>query len=212
MSQVKYPRTYHLPFSEGRSSDDKVLSTLDHFHGKEVVVTMKMDGENCSIYSTGFHARSLDSRSHPSRFWVARFWSTIASSIPDGWRICGENLYAQHSIPYSDLKSYFLGFSIWNSENQCLSWDDTLEWFELIGIIPVQELYRGVFDERVLRNLVSTLDLERDEGFVLRLASSFAYNEFSRSVAKWVRPAHVQSDKHWMHREVVPNRVESGVM
>lgn len=43
----KYPRTMHLPYSYGRSSDDRVLNTVDHFAGREVVVTMKMDGENC---------------------------------------------------------------------------------------------------------------------------------------------------------------------
>lgn len=35
-----------------------------------VVITEKMDGENTTLYRDGLHARSLDSRHHPSRNWV----------------------------------------------------------------------------------------------------------------------------------------------
>ena len=52
--RVKYPRTYHLPWSEGRTDDDKVLSDDSQFIGKYVVVTEKMDGENTTIYSDGY--------------------------------------------------------------------------------------------------------------------------------------------------------------
>jgi hypothetical protein len=41
---TKYPRTFHLPYSFGRTSDDKVLKTDDQFIGKHVVITEKMDG------------------------------------------------------------------------------------------------------------------------------------------------------------------------
>ena len=44
---VKYPRTYHLPFSPGTTKDDRVLKDCSNFFGKEVVVLTKMDGENC---------------------------------------------------------------------------------------------------------------------------------------------------------------------
>ena len=57
--KVKYPITYHLPFSLGRTSDDKTLCDTDHFVGMEVVVTEKYDGENSSVYSDGFHARFI---------------------------------------------------------------------------------------------------------------------------------------------------------
>ncbi|MEL7307213.1 MAG: RNA ligase family protein, partial [Pseudomonadota bacterium] len=39
--------------------------------------------------------------------------------------MCGENLYARHSISYNNLPSYFMAFSVWNELNQCLSWQDT---------------------------------------------------------------------------------------
>lgn len=206
--RTKYPRTHHLPFSPGATSDDKMLRSCDHFEGREVVVTMKMDGENCSLYTDGFHARSLDSRHHPSRDWVAQFHAEVGYNIPQGWRVCGENLYARHSIAYTDLPSFFLGFSVWNELNQSLSWDDTLEMLELLGIQSVPVLYRGPFDEAAIRKLVTTLDLARQEGVVVRITDAFHYDDFSKSVAKWVRPAHVQTETHWMHAAIVPNRLK----
>lgn len=101
--RTKYPRTPHLPGSLGCTSDDKVLATTSHFAGKAVIVSEKMDGENSTIYNDGYHARSIDSRHHPSRDWLTAFHATVAYKIPAGWRLCGENLYARHSIPYVDL-------------------------------------------------------------------------------------------------------------
>jgi len=109
---TKYPRTTHLPWSEGGSDDDRILRSTEHFRNKIVVVTEKMDGENTTMYSQHIHARSLDSKHHPSRDWVKNFWQQIRFNIPEGYRICGENMYGTHSIHYNNLKSYFLGFSI----------------------------------------------------------------------------------------------------
>lgn len=93
--KIKYPRTMHLPFSAGVSSDDRVIETLDSFEGKEVVVTIKMDGENSTLYRNHYHARSLDSSHHDSRTWIKQFHGRIAHLIPDNWRVCGENLFAR---------------------------------------------------------------------------------------------------------------------
>jgi hypothetical protein len=49
-NRVKYPRTFHLPWSPGRGKDDKGHSGTSMFEGKEVVVTVKMDGECTSLY------------------------------------------------------------------------------------------------------------------------------------------------------------------
>ncbi len=202
-ARYKYPRTPHLPWSPGATADDRFRPNLNAFIGTEVVVTEKMDGENSSLYCDGLHARSLDSRHHPSRDWLKAFHHRIAWQIPPGWRICGENLYARHSIAYKALKSYFYGFSLWNADNGCMSWDETLEWFARLGIAAPPVLYRGLFDEARLRAL--RLDLERQEGYVLRLADSFAFSAFDRSVAKWVRPHHVQTEQHWMQQALVAN-------
>jgi len=203
----KYPRTLHLPWSPGATSDDKRLCSLDHFEGKEVVVTEKMDGENTTLYRDGLHARSLDSRHHPSRDWVKGFQAGLAWALPSGMRVCGENLFARHSIPYDALDSFFLGFSVWR-ENTCLSWDDTMDWFEKLGISPVPVLDRGIFDSKRLQKLHSG-ESPTSEGYVVRLATAFELEDFAQSVAKFVRENHVQTDQHWAHSMIIPNALKN---
>lgn len=94
--RVHYPRTPHLPWSPGASSDDVRVGDLSGLAGREVVVTEKLDGENTTLYADGLHARSLDSAHHPSRAWVKALQGRIGPAIPQGWRVCGENLYARH--------------------------------------------------------------------------------------------------------------------
>lgn len=207
-NQVKYPRTHHLPWSEGVNDDDRVIESLSAFAGQRVIVTEKMDGENTTLYSDYLHARSVDGRSHPSRNWVKQFWSGISADIPEGWRVCGENLYAKHSIAYTDLPTYFMGFSVWTERNVCLGWDETQEWFALMGITPVPVLYDGIFDEKMIRQLWNAKEWERREGYVVRLAGEIGYGEFRHKVGKFVRKNHVQTVKHWMHGQ----RIERNLM
>jgi len=207
---VKYPRTHHLPWSDGVNSDDRVIDNLSAFEGKRVIVTEKMDGENTTLYRDYTHARSVDGRSHPSRNWVKQFWSTISADIPEGWRVCGENLYAKHSISYDKLSTYFMGFSIWNERNICLSWDETIEWFDLMGVTPVPVLYDGVFDEKVIRGLWDKKDWDTTEGYVVRVADAIEYGDFRKKFAKFVRKGHVQTVKHWMHGKPIEKNLLSG--
>lgn len=206
-SKVKYPRTYHLPWSPGVTKDDRVLEDLtDLRDASDIVVTLKMDGENTTLYRDYVHARSIDYNSHPSRSLVKSLHASIAHDIPEGWRICGENLQAVHSIKYSNLKSYFQVFSIWDQDNHCLSWDSTKEWVALLGLETVPVLYRGPWDEAVIRSLHrESRDGDLCEGYVVRVADVFAYRDFRTKVAKYVRAAHVQSHGHWMRAAVVPN-------
>lgn len=205
----KYPRTSHLPYSLGFTSDDKVLKSDAQFHGKKVIITEKMDGENTTMYCDHIHARSIDSKHHESRDWVKRFHSSFAHNIPQGMRVCGENLFAQHSIKYTNLESYFYGFSVWDGDF-CLSWDDTQEWFSLLGIQSVPIIYSGYYDScgEVYGRVMERLNLEEQEGFVMRLEDSFTYDDFGKSVAKFVREKHVTTDTHWRFAKVTPNRLK----
>jgi hypothetical protein len=156
---------------------------------------------NCSIYNDYVHARSIDSRDHVSRHWIKNFQSKVGYNIPDGWRLCGENMWAKHSIYYDDLPSYFLGFSMWNEKNVCLSWDETLEWFELLEITPVEVFYQGIYDkEKIEAAFNAKYNLETNEGYVIRLAKEFHYKEFAKCMAKFVRKSHVQDHGFWMSR------------
>lgn len=202
---VKYPRTYHLPWSPGTTDDDRILPSTSVFEGKEIIVTEKMDGENTTLYRDYMHARSLEEEHHDSRGWVKKLHADICWHIPNGWRICGENLYALHSISYPELPSYFMVFSIWDENNVCLSWDDTVEYAAVLGLQTVPVMFRGQWDESYIQNIGATLNLQKTEGYTVRVTDSFAYGSFRKSIAKWVRKGHVQTTHNWKMRAVVKN-------
>lgn len=200
--RVHYPRTPHLPWSPGASADDVRVTDLSGLVGREVVVTEKLDGENTTLYADGLHARSLDSAHHPSRAWVKSLQGLVGTSIPAGWRVCGENMFARHSLTYADLESWFYAFSVWDGD-RCLDWDATVRFTRRRGMPVPAVLWRGVFDEKALRAL--RLDHTRQEGYVVRTAAGFTRDEFPARVAKFVRRGHVQTDTHWMQAPVVVN-------
>lgn len=214
MKRFKYPRTHHLPWSLGATSDDKTHSpaTIESmFSGKEVIVTEKLDGENSTIYPDGYsHARSVHSTHHPSRSQLKSLAAKIFFNIPEGFRICGENVFAKHSIAYDKLEAFFYVFSIFDGET-CLSWSETQEYAALLEIPTVPILYQGIWDETLVRkcwNGQTSLG-ETSEGYVVRLASTFTLQEFRKSVAKYVRANHVQTDTHWMHQALQPNKLKT---
>lgn len=209
---VKYPRTYHLPWSPGVGKDDRVMEDTSFLREGEIVVTEKMDGENTTMYRDHIHARSIDSGNHPSRDRVKAIWSRIAHDIPEGWRLCGENLYARHSVAYDDLPGYFLLFSIWDGL-RCLSWKETVEWAQLFDLPTVRVLFGpapawiGGWEVTEPQGLWGVR-----EGYVVRRAEDFHYGEFRRKVGKWVRKDHVQTHGHWMRQAVVPNGLKTGAV
>jgi hypothetical protein len=208
---VKYPRTPHFAWSEGVGADDLVLQDLSAFAGTEVVVTPKYDGESTSCYRDRLHARSIDSGSHSSQDWLRREHAAWRYELPEGWRLCGENLYAAHTYRYAHLPARFLGYSVWTDANMCLDWDSTVEWCALLGVTSMPELYRGPWDEaRVRACLTSTYRGDPLEGYVVRTVRRFSYAQFRTHIAKVVtrefkeafqRRAHDQGKR----RVLVPN-------
>jgi hypothetical protein len=208
---IKYPRTTHFPWSRTITDDDIVDEQLSVFDN-EIVMTIKMDGENTTMYSDYIHARSLDSRAHWTQSWVRQLHASIQSEIPTGWRLCGENVFAQHSIIYENLESYFYLFSIWNEKNECLSWDDTLEWASLLNLSVVPVIYRGIWEkspELIHSSLwLGKFDETTNEGYVIRSASSFPYEKFSENTGKYVRKNHVTSSSHWKFEKIKQNKLK----
>jgi hypothetical protein len=206
---VKYPKTYHLPWSPGFTNDDKVLKNTDCFENKSIVLTVKMDGECTTMGRDYIHARSLDSKDHPSRSWVKSLHGQIKYNIPQDWRICGENLYAKHSIHYHNLDSYFEVFSIWNENNECLNWRETEDWCELLGLETVPVLMVNLWNTDEIKNTyLPTFENDECEGYVVRLWDSFCFDYFQKSIAKYVRQNHVQTNEHWLKQEIMVNQLK----
>lgn len=204
LEKIKYPRTVHLPYSPGATSDDKKLSVKEweKFQGlllDNLVVSEKMDGENTTFTSEYFHARSKDSQHHPSRDMVKSIWGGLKYALPKDIRIHGENMYAKHSIYYDKLPSYFMVFGITRGE-YFLSIEETMEIVESLGLFCVP------FNKEIPTSsqFNSTGEIE---GYVYRNKDAFKIVDFQSNVFKFVRAGHVQTDTHWMMSKIIPNKL-----
>jgi hypothetical protein len=208
LMKIKHPKMLHLPWSGLVTEDDRKLKTDAVFHKQEVIVTEKIDGENITLAKDYWHPRSLHKKQHWSRDYVQGLHGRIGYQIPEGYRICGENCYATHTIQYDRLPHYFLVHSIWR-QRVCLSWDDSLLLAESLGLTMVPLLYRGLYDLEAIQSAVCAMRLRSicatgpgtQEGYVIRLARSFNLSHFAESVGKYVNPAFRQAfdeaEDHW---------------
>lgn len=211
---VKYPKTLHFPDSPGVNDDDKVWHEAPQtLWGSHVVVTEKLDGECTTLTPDKWHARSLDTPYHPSRRVVQELHDQIKREIPTGWRICGENCYAFHSIFYEMQWPWFYVFSIWDDKNRCLPWDETVEYASVLNLPTVPEIYCGDWsDERQVKCWTNTSHFPQgefgpnQEGYVVRVAGGFHFDEFSTKIAKWVRSNHVKTADFWLRYQIVVNQ------
>lgn len=205
----KYPRTYHLPFSPEVHSDDKLCDINDVKRiideQIEVVISEKLDGGACALKgSEGVMARSHGQETSCSSFNYIKnvhYYPNMQDIIDQNLIVCGENLFAIHSIEYSNLQDFFYVYHIANASNdEFVDYDDLLEWTNTHNMLVVPEIYRGTIPsmqwlEKFLADELkkpSALGGER-EGFVVRVKSSFNIEDFSKNVFKYVRKNHVQN-------------------
>lgn len=211
----KYPRTMHFPFSPGTTSDDRIASVYSNFEGPRIIITEKLDGQNDCVKKKGVYARS---HAAPSELpWDRVIWdiqARIKDALDELFHIFGENMYAIHSLQYTELISYYYIFGI-RDNNIWLSWDDVVKYAELFELPTVPVLFDGTTDD--IKSLVEKLVSEPSvlggfdtqtgqkmkEGVVVRIADAFEEtfpnkkNYCFENVIKWVRKDHVNTDEHW---------------
>lgn len=209
----KYPRTFHLPWSPGATSDDKMLSPeeVSNFIGKRIIITEKLDGQNSCLTHNGVYARSHTDFTHNP--WDSYLWDLqkiVKDLISEDEKVFGESLYAIHSIEYNKLTSYFHIFNICNNE-RWYSWKEIDEFSEILVINnwdlefqTVPPLFDGVMNlvDELKSFIDNTMKLpskygDTKEGVVIRNHDSFPIDEFRFNVCKYVRANHVQTDQHW---------------
>lgn len=200
----KYARTYHLPWSLGATSDDKISDSVESLIGIDIVITEKLDGSNTGITNKGVYGRShADFSSNP---WDKESWNLfyrIRNDISDGVFLFGEGMYGIHSIEYSNLDSYFYLFGV-RDNNVWIPWEGVEEYSYLLDIPTVPVLFKcQVKSVRELQKLTEKLTSEpsalggQREGIVVRNADMFHNEDFAENVMKWVRKGHVTTNTHW---------------
>ena len=213
---LKYPKSWHTHKSRpDPKGNDRAHSSYDHFIGRNVVVSTKLDGENTGMTRETIHARSLDSLDHPSRHWVKAKHAEIKHLIPEGYKVFGENVMAKHAIHYTKLPSFFFMFGVYDERNTCLSWDEVKMWAGELGLLTVPVLYEGVWDEERVeacytgRTIIDGTDCGEMEGYVIRCRESFNIDEFAVRVSKYVRPHFIAGDtEHWTKATYMPNEMK----
>lgn len=217
MNIFKYPKTPLVPWSHKVTSDDIFHLNIELLEHKDVVVLEKIDGENTSIFhNCQYYARSVNYSSHPSHDKVKSYIFPKIHKLPSGWRICGENCVAVHTMKYDELPAPFLCFSIWNEKNQCLSWPKTEEWCKHLEIQTVPILYHGRFNLEKIKQCYTGKSAfgGEQEGYVIRNMDCFHYDDFHKNIAKYVRQdfsdlLNKRSDgKHWRQGKYEENKIK----
>jgi len=201
----KYNRTYHLPWSPGTTSDDRISDDVDALLGTEIVITEKLDGENCGMTDEGVYARS-----HAT--FTTSAWSRevrqlhkmkVENMLGEGVFLFGENMEGIHSIEYTNLESYFYIFGVRDNEIW-IPWEQVEEYSYLLDIPTVPVLFKGVVNSaKELQHIVEDLVSKpselggKREGIVVRTTGMFHNDDFADNVMKWVRKDHVSTDVHW---------------
>lgn len=210
----KFPRTYHLPWSPGDTSDDKKLSSVSELLNVPIVITEKLDGGNSCLTPENIFARSHNQTStHPSFDLLKLTHATIKFQILEKEKIFGENCRVVHSITYTKLPTHFFVFHI-KQENHWLSWDQVKMRSQELSLSTVPLLWEGtVSTEKELQVLTERLIQGESifggprEGLVVRVRRELSNEEFETHIGKWVRKGHVQTDKHWSKAPLVYQKI-----
>ncbi|HET9955257.1 MAG TPA: RNA ligase family protein [Polyangiaceae bacterium] len=213
---AKYPRSFHLPWSPGGTSDDRRLLDVSGLIDVEIVITEKCDGSNLTYTRDHVFSRSHAGPPGHRSFDLAKAThARLAHLISEGLSVFCEYCYAVHSLVYEALPDYSLVFGVRDDvRGMWWDWDMVAAQALELGLPTVPLLFRGrVSDESALHELTEALSNETSafggmrEGVVVRRAGEFEDSQFSRSLAKWVRRDHVTTDEHWMHQVIQVQRL-----
>lgn len=213
---IKYPRTFHLSFSLGASSDDKIIEDDSIFVNKQIVITEKLDGSNFCITNDNCFARSHAGPPTHISFDLAKSWhATVKNKIANNIAIFIEYTFAEHSIFYDKLKTYFNVINVFDIDNdRWLSWNEVESWSKYLDTYTVPVLFKGIIPSvKELKSLVMH-EMEKQscygnnrEGVIIRLYDSFDNDSFCLSCCKVVRANHVTTDQHWKTKQIVRNKI-----
>ena len=131
---------------------------------REIVITEKIDGENCGIERGGVYARSHAAyTTSPWSSMVRQLHGRISHDLHEGIMLFGENVEGIHSIEYVDLNSPFYLFGI-RENDFWSSWKEVEETAFLLSIPTAPVLFQGkVASTRELESVVKDIEISKIE-------------------------------------------------
>ncbi len=214
----KYPSTFYFPFSPIPKEHTKDVGNVESLVGVPLVITKKMDGSNVKLTSEFVAARNSINADHKSFDMLKAFHSTIKHMIAPSIDLFGEWLYAKHSIHYKKenaVPNYLMLFAAYDTKQRLwLQWQviESIATHLNIPTVPVIEM-EVVYDkkwqlEKSIKEIGERVIQQGHEGIVVRSCYGFHYSQLSDWVMKYVRPNHVQTDKHWMSQPIIKNEMK----
>jgi hypothetical protein len=81
----------------------------------------------------------------------------------------------------------------------------------MLSLLTVPVLYQGPWDLEKVKSCWTGISLVggEQEGYVIRVADAFPWDQHHLNTGKFVRKDHVQTDEHWMQQAVVPNGLKA---
>ncbi|MCB0534791.1 MAG: RNA ligase family protein [Saprospiraceae bacterium] len=221
MEFFKFPRTPHLFVLPGASiRDDKVMSESEAnaFLSQAVIVEEKVDGANVGISfdrkgDLQFQNRGnyISPGGHPQFEplweWAYKRFEKLKKHLTERYILFGEWCYLKHSIQYTQLPDWFLGFDIYDRHSKYfLSVEKRNHYLMNCEIEPVPLVFKGHTTTSTLiaiMNKPSMLYPGPLEGLYLRLETGGHLNQR----AKLVRSEFIQSiEEHWSKGRLVKNK------
>lgn len=157
------------PLSPWSKKDDTtpVIKDFSALFGEKIVI-FEYNPEakfytltNKEIYSDTFSDINIDLE-------VSEFWLDIAMEIPYDFRI-NVNFDGKNII----------GKNIWNKE-ECLNYEDTAEYFEILSIRIPNILFEGIFEEDKIESL-------KHKNFITRPHNKYNYLNFKENTFKNIK-------------------------
>ncbi len=222
---VKFPTTPHLAtFSGIEIRDDKVMTVRERraFLTQELTIEEKVDGANLGIsFDSSGNILAQNRGSYLElpgsgqwrtlQDWLRVRTDVLFDTLNDQFILFGEWCYAKHSVYYSRLPDWFLGFDIYDRQSgRFLSVPHRDALCRTIGVaqVPVIAKRRFVFEEIEKLLGKSVLTDQPAEGIYLRSNGG----KWLLQRAKLVCPMFLRSlDGNWSQSMLQPNRLLAGL-
>ena len=218
---IKFPSTPHLAVLPGVTvREDKVLNIQEQyaFLSHTLTVEEKIDGANLGLsFDQNGNIRAQNRGGYiPFPYagqwkkldaWLSSHLDLFFEVLADRYILFGEWCYAKHSVIYTKLPDWFLGFDIFDrNTRKFLSTEKRNSVFASLGIIAVPFLGTGTFSVDDLVEMLATSKFGDNpaEGLYLR----YDKGTWLQERCKLVRASFVQSvHKHWSRSTIIPNRL-----
>ena len=219
----KFPKTPHLLWlSPQPARDDKLMTPTEaeaFLVSGEIVVEEKVDGANLGLsFDEAGRLRAqnrgnilegkLTGQWEGLRGWLARHETMLREHLPSGAVLYGEWCYAQHSMAYTRLPDWFVGFDVLDASDRFWNTRRRDALLSSIGLTSILCMTRGRFTPHELQTILSSTQSAYGEGPVEGLYLRREDDEWLLQRAKLVRPEFVQAiGEHWSRGPLRPNEV-----